>query len=103
MKPLQVPGRARPPEERVVATGFGMVTPLGGSVEATWAACVEGRSGVREIRGFDATGLTCRVGGEVDDAWITERDSDERDGPATRCHRLLLTAARQAASAARLD
>ena len=94
--------RRRPPEERVVATGFGAVTPLGGSVDATWRACVEGRSGVAEIRGFDATGLSCRVGGEVDEAWVAERDPDEAYAP-TRATRLVLTAARQAAEEARLD
>ena len=48
-----------------------MVSPLGGTVDATWDACVAGRSGVRELTHFDARGLPCRIGGEVDDAWIT--------------------------------
>jgi len=58
----------RPAERRVVVTGWGLVTPLGGDVERTWAAAVAGRSGTREITRFDARGLTCRVAGEVDDA-----------------------------------
>jgi 3-oxoacyl-[acyl-carrier-protein] synthase II len=78
-----------------------MVSPLGGSVEATWAACVEGRSGVREIARWDTRGLPYRIGGEVDDAWITATDPDPHQ--ATRPHRLLVTAAREAAAQARLD
>ncbi|HVG95192.1 MAG TPA: beta-ketoacyl-[acyl-carrier-protein] synthase family protein, partial [Planctomycetota bacterium] len=90
-----------PPERRVVVTGWGMVSPLGGSVEATWAACAEGRSGVREIARWDTRGLPYRIGGEVDDAWITATDPDPHQ--ATRPHRLLVTAAREASAQARLD
>ena len=34
---------------RVVVTGIGAVTPLGLDAESTWAAMLEGRSGVRTI------------------------------------------------------
>lgn len=91
----------RLPEQRVVVTGWGMVTPLGATVEQTFSACVEGRSGIREISRWDTRGLACRIGGEVDDAWIAADDPDPRS-PATRAHRLLVTAGRQAAAAADL-
>jgi len=79
-----------------------MVSPLGGDVESTFAACAQGRSGVRELTRFDPTGFPCRIGGEVDDRWI---DADAGPGAASagaRPHQLLLTAARQAARHANL-
>lgn len=36
--------------ERVVITGLGAVTPLGLNVRDTWAAMLEGRSGIHEIK-----------------------------------------------------
>ena len=36
---------------RVVVTGIGATTPLGGDAPTTWAALLEGRSGVRRVRG----------------------------------------------------
>src|SRR5262245_26285160 len=90
----------RPPEQRVVVTGWGMVSPLGGTVDETFAACVEGRSGIRELSGWDTRGMNCRIGGEVNDRWLTETDDAL---PPTRPHRLLLTAGRQAAAMAGLS
>jgi 3-oxoacyl-[acyl-carrier-protein] synthase II len=78
-----------------------MVTPMGGTVEATWAGCVEGRSAVREFAHWESRGLPCRIGGEVDDALLPPDDLG-LVAPATRPHRLLLAAGRQAAAAADL-
>lgn len=101
MEPRPRPTAGRPDSQRVVVTGWGMVTPMGGSVEATFSGCVEGRSAIREFRAFVAAGLPCRVGGEVDDAALPA-DPGGLVAPATRPHRLLLAAGRQAASSARL-
>lgn len=50
---------------RVVITGLGAVTPLGLDAPSTWAAAVEGRSGVGFIEAFDATGFPVRIAAEV--------------------------------------
>ncbi len=50
---------------RVVVTGIGLVTPLGGNVEDTWSALIAGRSGLGPITRFDASGLACRIAAEV--------------------------------------
>ena len=50
---------------RVVVTGLGMVTPLGSSVEATWANILASKSGARAITRFDATDYACRIACEV--------------------------------------
>lgn len=50
---------------RVVVTGFGLVTPLGNTVEETWSALVAGRSGAARIRRFDPTPFEVTFGCEV--------------------------------------
>ncbi len=52
---------------RAVVTGLGAVTPLGIGVDALWEGMIAGRSGVREIQGFDASDLDVRIAGEVPD------------------------------------
>ncbi|HEX8175183.1 MAG TPA: beta-ketoacyl-ACP synthase II [Pyrinomonadaceae bacterium] len=54
-------------KRRVVVTGLGLVTPVGNSVEATWAALMAGRSGVDYIQKFDTTRFTVRIAAEVKD------------------------------------
>ena len=50
---------------RVVITGLGMVTPLGASVETTWANILASRSGAATITRFDPTDYACRIACEV--------------------------------------
>jgi 3-oxoacyl-[acyl-carrier-protein] synthase II len=50
---------------RVVVTGLGLVTPLGGDVETTWANIVAARSGAGPITHFDASDQKCRIACEV--------------------------------------
>jgi 3-oxoacyl-[acyl-carrier-protein] synthase II len=50
---------------RVVITGLGLITPLGLTVEETWAALCAGRSGVGPITRFDTTDFPVTIAGEV--------------------------------------
>lgn len=50
---------------RVVVTGLGLVTPLGGDVETTWANIIAGKSGAAAITRFDASDQKCRIACEV--------------------------------------
>ena len=59
-------------ERRVVITGLGLVTPLGLGVEQLWDGLINKRSGLRRIEAFDATGLSCCVGGEVPPFKVTD-------------------------------
>src|ERR1700752_3016325 len=52
---------------RVVVTGLGLVTPVGISVENTWAALVEGRSGADYIKKFDTEKFPVKFACEVKD------------------------------------
>ena len=49
---------------RVVITGVGAVSPNGLDAESTWKSLLEGRSGIRPIEGFDASGHASRIAGE---------------------------------------
>jgi len=50
---------------RVVVTGLGLVTPLGGDVETTWANILAGKSGAGKITHFDASDQKCHIACEV--------------------------------------
>ncbi len=50
---------------RVVVTGLGMVSPLGGDVETSWSRLVAGESGAGPIVGFEAADLPCRIAAQV--------------------------------------
>jgi 3-oxoacyl-[acyl-carrier-protein] synthase II len=50
---------------RVVVTGLGLVTPLGGDVETTWKNLLAGESGIGTITRFDTEGQKCTIAGEV--------------------------------------
>ncbi|WNG17424.1 beta-ketoacyl-ACP synthase II [Cystobacter fuscus] len=54
-------------KRRVVVTGLGLISPCGTGVEKSWEALVRGQSGVGPITLFDASGLDCRIAGEVKD------------------------------------
>jgi 3-oxoacyl-[acyl-carrier-protein] synthase II len=50
---------------RVVVTGLGLVTPLGGDVETSWANLIAGKSGAGQITRFDTEGQKCTIACEV--------------------------------------
>ncbi len=52
-------------KRRVVVTGVGVVTPLGNTVEATWAGLIAGQSGAGPITKFDASNFPVRFACEV--------------------------------------
>ena len=50
---------------RVVVTGLGLVTPLGGDVASSWSNILAGKSGARPISYFDASNFATRFACEV--------------------------------------
>ncbi len=50
---------------RVVVTGIGMVSPLGGDVETSWRNILASRSGAARITRFDPEGFACQIACEV--------------------------------------
>ena len=60
-----------------------MVTPLGHSVDETWEAILNGRSGVSRIEHFDASDISCRICSHVKDfnplPYMSEKEARKRD------------------------
>ena len=50
---------------RVVVTGLGLVTPLGGDVETSWNNLIAGKSGIAAITRFDTSEQKAKIAGEV--------------------------------------
>ncbi|EAQ29705.1 3-oxoacyl-(acyl-carrier-protein) synthase [Erythrobacter sp. NAP1] len=62
---------------RVVVTGLGLVTPLGGDVETSWKNLIAGESGAGPITRFDTEGQKCTIACEVkgkDHPWGFDAD-----------------------------
>lgn len=52
-------------KRRVVVTGLGMLSPVGGSVTESWSNILEGKSGIGPISRFDTEGFPSNFGGAV--------------------------------------
>jgi 3-oxoacyl-[acyl-carrier-protein] synthase II len=88
--------------KRVVITGIGLITSLGHTVEETWEALCEGRSGIGPISNFDASEYPVRFAGEVRDfdaSPYMDRKELRRNDPFTH---LAVAASRQALEQAQL-
>jgi 3-oxoacyl-[acyl-carrier-protein] synthase II len=68
---------------RVVVTGLGAVSPVGNDIASSWEALLAGRSGIGPITRFDASGLGCRIAGEVKDfdlsAYMSPKEARRMD------------------------
>ena len=81
---------------RVVITGFGCVTPIGIGRDAYWDSLAAGRSGVRRIESFDASGFDVQIAAEIPEFdWKAELNPKDRQH-VPRTVPLALAAARQA-------
>ncbi len=59
-------------KKRVVITGLGLITPVGNTVESSWGAILNGKSGVRPITTFDVSDYSTRFAATVVDFDVTE-------------------------------
>ncbi|MCP4868093.1 MAG: beta-ketoacyl-[acyl-carrier-protein] synthase family protein [Proteobacteria bacterium] len=89
-------------DRSVVVTGMGAVTPLGPDVCSTWAGLLAGRSGVRTIESFDASGFATTFAGQIDTlpelagTWAEQRARWSAVDQWDRKTELLLGAAQEA-------
>lgn len=94
---MQPFNRFSAPRPRIAITGIGMVTPVGNTAPATWAALQAGRSGAGVIQHFDARGFPVHIGAEIKDFHAEEFITDRRLLKfASRSHRFALVAAEEA-------
>lgn len=61
---------------RVVVTGIGLVTPLGGDVKSSWNSLINSKSGIANITEFDTSDLTCKIAGLIPDIKDTPQGFD---------------------------
>ena len=82
-------------QRRVVVTGLGATTPVGGDVASTWEGLLTGRSGIRLIEDERYADLPVRFAGQ---AAVEPTDSLERAEARRldRCQQLALVASREA-------
>jgi 3-oxoacyl-[acyl-carrier-protein] synthase II len=85
----------RADEPRVVVTGLGATTPLGGDVPSTWASLLAGRSGARALPPDWAPDLPVQIAAPaaVEPASVIDRVQARR---LDRCEQFALVAAREA-------
>jgi 3-oxoacyl-[acyl-carrier-protein] synthase II len=82
-------------QRRVVVTGLGATTPVGGDVASTWDGLLTGRSGIRLIEDERYADLPVRFAGQaaVEPTDVLERAEARR---LDRCQQLALVASREA-------
>jgi len=56
-----------PPEQRIVVTGIGAVTPIGTGAQGLWEGALRGRSAVAPITRFDPSPFATHIAAEVPD------------------------------------
>jgi 3-oxoacyl-[acyl-carrier-protein] synthase II len=86
----------RADQPRVVVTGLGATTPLGGDVASTWESLLAGRSGARKLpAGWAPVPLPVQIAAPaaVDPATVLDRVQARR---LDRCEQLAIVAAREA-------
>jgi 3-oxoacyl-[acyl-carrier-protein] synthase II len=68
---------------RVVATGIGVVSPLGTGTDKNWSALVNGQSGIGLITRFDASDCPVKIAGEVrdfdTDLYVDKKEAKKMD------------------------
>jgi 3-oxoacyl-[acyl-carrier-protein] synthase II len=68
---------------RVVATGIGVISPLGTGIEKNWTALTNGQSGIGPITRFDASDFPVKIAGEVRDfdveAYVDKKEARKMD------------------------
>ena len=52
---------------RVVVTGMGMLSPVGGNLDESWKNLLAGKSGISKIEHFDTTDFSVKIAGLVKD------------------------------------
>jgi 3-oxoacyl-[acyl-carrier-protein] synthase II len=88
---------------RVVVTGVGAITPVGGDVASTWESLTHGRGGIGRITRFDPAPYESKIAGEVKD-YDPAKYMDRKDARRTdRFTQLAVGAAAQALDDSKLD
>ncbi|WP_428412128.1 beta-ketoacyl-[acyl-carrier-protein] synthase family protein [Legionella sp.] len=83
-------------KRRVAITGLGAVSPIGLDVESTWSNLLAGKSGIAEIKQFDASAFTTHIAAEVKNFQANPALANKHSRFAMSFTQYALEAARQA-------
>jgi 3-oxoacyl-[acyl-carrier-protein] synthase II len=56
-----------PPDQRIVVTGLGVISPFGVGLEPFWSGLAAGKSAIGRITFFDPSSYPCQLAGQVND------------------------------------
>lgn len=90
-------------QKRIVITGMGLVSPVGNTVEESWARIRAGQSGIDWITLFDASLVANRVAGEVKNLDLVEKFGRREVRRMDRAQMLALIAAEEALDDAAIE
>src|SRR5260221_3028051 len=96
-------GRVNGDRRRVVVTGIGLITPLGSTVDKSWAGLNAGKSGIGKISRFDASDVETQIAGEVHDFDRLEYMERKEAKRADRFAQFAVATAGQALKDAKLE
>ncbi|MFY9614233.1 MAG: beta-ketoacyl synthase N-terminal-like domain-containing protein, partial [Candidatus Dormiibacterota bacterium] len=88
---------------RVVVTGLGCLSPVGGDVPTTWEAMLSGRSGIGQITQFDPADLPVGIAGEVQDFDAEARVGRKESRRMSRFSQFAVAASEEALAASDLS
>lgn len=75
--------RETSPQNRVVVTGIGAVTPLGNTIQESWKNALAGQSGIASITRFPTVGFDVTFAGEVKgfqpDLYVPKKEQKKMD------------------------
>jgi 3-oxoacyl-[acyl-carrier-protein] synthase II len=93
----------RSPDQRVVITGMGAITPVGNTACETWEALKAGRSGIGPTTVVDASAWPCQIAGQVKDFDPEQFIPRKKVRHMTAASQLAVVSAQQAVEDAGLD
>ncbi len=76
--------------DKIVITGFGLISSLGHSASETWNALLSGGCGIRPIEDFDVQGFKCKAAARVHGLSPLELGIHHRDARIMDKHSLML-------------
>jgi 3-oxoacyl-[acyl-carrier-protein] synthase II len=93
----------RSPDQRVVVTGMGAITPVGNTASETWEALKAGRSGIGPTTIVDASPWPCQIAGQIEDFDAEQYIPRKTMRHMTSASQLAVVAAHQAVEDSKLD
>ena len=93
----------RPPEDRIVITGIGPVTPIGVGVDDFWDSLKQGRSGARQVPELVDAGLKVQIAADIPDFQPSDYMESKSARRMARFAQLGVAAARLAVEDAGLE